>query len=573
MRTVFTIFLRAHGTKPWLVLICLLFAGLAEAAGIGTLLPVMTTISGEAAEAPAPITVAVQDAMRAIGVEPTIGPMITMMAGFLVLKSVLAFLALTYAGVTSTAVAIGMRRRLIAALFRARWRYYAEQPRGRFANTVANDATRAGQAYLMAARVVTYCIQGLAYVAVAVAVQWRLAALGLVAGLLVMGALGWLIRVSRRAGDKQTGRTSDLTVQTVDMVSNAKPLKTMHRWQGQLDRIDQTMKRLRRSLIKRELARYALQHLSDAMIAVIIAMTIYVAHVYLQMPLAELVVSGVVFFQLVNVVSKMQKFLQQSAEMESAYIRTETLIAEAEAEREAWIGKAAPELGAGLSLRGVSFAHGERPVLRDLDLEAPAGAITVFMGPSGAGKTTIVDLLIGLYVADRGKVLIGGRPIDEIDIDAWRSRIGYVPQELNLLHASVRDNITLGDHSISDERIWAALREVDATDFVERLPDGLDTTVGETGAKLSGGQRQRISLARALVVEPEVLILDEVTSALDPETEAQIVANIAALNNGRYTIIAITHRPAWTEIADRLFKLENGVVVEMREGGPSIRAG
>ncbi|MEQ9125648.1 MAG: ABC transporter ATP-binding protein, partial [Alphaproteobacteria bacterium] len=419
MRTVFTIFLRAHGTRPWLVLICLLFAGLAEAAGIGTLLPVMTTISGEAAEAPAPITLAVQNAMRAIGLEPTIGPMIAMMAGFLVLKSILAFLALTYAGVTSTAVAIGMRRRLIAALFRARWRYYADQPRGRFANTIANDATRAGQAYLMAARVITYCIQGAAYVAVAVAVQWRLAALGLVAGLLVMGALGWLVRISRRAGDKQTGRTSDLTVQTVDMVSNAKPLKTMHRWQGPLGRIDQTMKRLRRSLIKRELARYALQHLSDAMIAVIIATTIYVAHTHLQMPLAELVVSGVVFFQLVNVISKMQKFLQQSAEMESAYVRTEALIAEAEAEREAWTGKAAPALGQGLALRGVSFAHGARPVLQDLDLDVPAGAVTVFMGPSGAGKTTIVDLLIGLYTADKGKVLIGGRSIEEIDIDVW----------------------------------------------------------------------------------------------------------------------------------------------------------
>ncbi|MEQ9123263.1 MAG: ATP-binding cassette domain-containing protein [Alphaproteobacteria bacterium] len=152
-------------------------------------------------------------------------------------------------------------------------------------------------------------------------------------------------------------------------------------------------------------------------------------------------------------------------------------------------------------------------------------------------------------------------------------RIGYVPQELNLLHASVRDNITLGDQDITDARIWAALREVNAAEFVERLPDGLDTTVGETGAKLSGGQRQRISLARALVVEPEVLILDEVTSALDPETEAQIVGNIAALNSGRYTIIAITHRPAWTDIADRLFKVEDGAVVEMREGGPASRAG
>ena len=135
-----------------------------------------------------------------------------------------------------------------------------------------------------------------------------------------------------------------------------------------------------------------------------------------------------------------------------------------------------------------------------------------------------------------------------------------MPQELNLLDASVRENITLGDPTITDEAIWAALKQVNADGFVASLPAGLDTDVGETGGKLSGGQRQRISLARALAAGPKVLILDEVTSALDPETEAAIVENIRRLGNGRYTIIAITHRAAWTTIADRLYDVSGGSV-------------
>ena len=240
---------------------------------------------------------------------------------------------------------------------------------------------------------------------------------------------------------------------------------------------------------------------------------------------------------------------------------SEELIAEADANKENWPGKALPQTNSGFEFQNVSFSHGDRLVIDDISLTIPSGKITVFMGPSGAGKTTIVDLLIGLYKADSGRVLIGNTPIEEADIREWRRKIGYVPQELTLLHNSIRENITLGDPEISDEAIWAALDQVNARSFVEEHPDGLDSIVGETGGKLSGGQRQRISIARALATKPEVLVLDEVTSALDPETEATIVKNIQALR-GKYTIIAITHRPAWTGIADTLFEVTKGKVIE-----------
>ena len=199
------------------------------------------------------------------------------------------------------------------------------------------------------------------------------------------------------------------------------------------------------------------------------------------------------------------------------------------------------------------------------DICCSAGTSTL-SGPSGAGKTTIIDLLIGLYSPSGGKIMIGSRPIEQIDTKAWRKRIGYVPQELSLLHESVRTNISLGDTSISDTDILDAIEKAGAGEFLRSLPDGLDTNVGEMGGKLSGGQRQRISLARALVGNPAVLILDEVTSALDPATEAEIIRNIAALG-GDYTIIAITHRPAWTEVADSLYHVSRGQVTKAKTSG------
>lgn len=559
MGKVLKIFFKARETRPFIVLACLVLGGIAELASISTLLPVATSLVGGADENSSPMNQFVRQAIESVGLQATLGVMIAFVVGFMTLRASLLFAALSYAGVTAARVSISLRRRLIAAIFDARWSFYADQNSGRFANTIANDAGRAGDAYQLAARVVAYGVQAVAYVAAAVLLDWKLALAGLASGVLIALCLSSLIRVSRRAGYKQTDRTSDLTMYMVDMLGNIKALKAMARHGAMLAAMAHTLKRLKKSLVVREVSRQALLQGGDVLVAALIGGGVYLAHTVWQTPLPELMVSGVIFFQLVSFANKLQKFLQQSAQVESAYLRAERLIEQAEANQEEWAGKAVPDIGQGLRLETVSFAHGDKPVLKDLSLEIPARGITVFMGPSGSGKTTIIDLLIGLNRAQSGRVVIGDAPIDTVDIRAWRQRIGYVPQELSLLHSSVRENITLGDSEITDEQIWAALEQVSAKAFVTAMEDGLDTDVGEMGGKLSGGQRQRISLARALVTGPEVLVLDEVTSALDPESETAIVQNIAALN-GRYTIIAITHRPAWTEIADRLYQVSLGSV-------------
>jgi ATP-binding cassette, subfamily C, bacterial len=559
MGRVINIFFRARETRPFVVLACLVLGGIAELASISTLLPVATSIVGGDDENSSPLNQFVRDTIQSAGLEPSLGVMIAIVVAFIALRALLLFAALSYAGITAARVSISLRRRLITAVFDARWRFYADQNSGRFANTIANDAGRAGDAYQLAARFVAYGVQAVAYVIAALLIDWKLALAGLAAGVFIALALGWLIRISRKAGYKQTDRTSDLTSYMVDMLGNIKALKAMARHGAMLAQMTRTLKRLRKSLVTREISRQGLLQGGDVLVAALIGGGVFLAHTVWQTPLPELMVSGVIFFQLVSFANKLQKFLQQSAQVESAYLRAERLIERAEANQEEWTGLHLPSLDDGLRLDNVSFAHGNNQVLADLSLDIPANGITVFMGPSGSGKTTIVDLLIGLNTADTGRVIIGDAPIDDVDIKAWRRRIGYVPQELSLLHANIRENITLGDEAISDELVWTALEQVSAKEFVSAMPDGLDTDVGEMGGKLSGGQRQRISLARALVTGPEVLVLDEVTSALDPESEAAIVENIAALN-GRYTIIAITHRPAWTEIADKLYQVSPGSV-------------
>jgi ATP-binding cassette, subfamily C, bacterial len=192
-------------------------------------------------------------------------------------------------------------------------------------------------------------------------------------------------------------------------------------------------------------------------------------------------------------------------------------------------------------------------------LSIAAGELAVLIGPSGAGKTSIVDLLVGLVQPQVGQIWIDDVLLSDLDLKAWRCTVGYVPQETFLLHESVFVNVTLGDLALTASDVETALRAAGAWEFISALPEGMETSVGERGARLSGGQRQRIAIARALVRKPQFLILDEATASLDPDSEAAICATVRRLR-GAMTILAISHQPALLEVADTVYRLDNGIV-------------
>ncbi len=577
------IFLARQETASVIVLLCLLLAGLAEAASIGSLLPVLSVIAnGEGADH-STIGAYVHGFLSMAGIHSAIGNMILLAVALMAVKSLLSFAALSYAGVLAARVSVSLRRRLIAAFFDARWAFLANQKGGRLANTLSNDAARAGDAYLVSAQVAAYAIQVVAYVALNFLVNWRVALFGLIGGVLVILALGRLVEIGRRAGYRQTDSTAELATLAADAMIGLKPIRAMWRHHAIQARIARSLKGVYRALVVRELSKAGLNQGSDLLVAVLVGLGLYLGHVVAGLPLAELLVSGIGFFQILSITSRLQRFLQQAVQLESAFVQTEALIHEVEANRERNPGHVSPPNPCDCRFADVSFQRSGRFILDRLDMQVAKGEITVLQGHSGAGKTTIVDLLLGLHSPNSGAILLGDVSLVEVDIWAWRRRVGYVPQELILLHASVRDNITLLDPHITEEKVWEALAMAGAAPFVRQLPQGLDAIVGEMGSRLSGGERQRISLARALVTNPSLLILDEVTSALDPVTEAEILANIAALK-GRYTVLAISHRPAWSMVADRVYDIRDGKALQSgsastghhliyQEGGRELFAG
>lgn len=561
MLKMFKLYFTAEGSRPYLMLFSLLIATLCEAIGISALLPAFSIIAGGPGS-DSTIGRVVEQTLGYVGLQPTLASILLLILVTLALKSVISFVTLTYAGIAAAQIAVRMRQRLIDALFKADWRFYSSHSSGSFATAISGDANRASDAYLLAAQCLAMLIQCVIYTTATVLVDWRLALLGLAVGLMMAWGLNFLIVMSRRAGYKQTDATRDLTVKAVELLGNIKPLKTMQRYDSFQVAIRLAMRRLKRALARREISKQALVQISDFVMALALATVLYVSFTYLNVSFASLLVSGVLFMKVIDNVTRLQKLRQQFAHSQGAFDRISELIALTEANQERRFGTLPPDTRAAFRLEHVSFSYGNESVLQDVNLVVAAREVTVLKGVSGSGKTTLVDLLIGLHRPHAGRILLGNTPLEDIDIGALRRRIGYVSQELSLLHASIRDNICLGDEALDEEQIAEALRLAGLESFIAELPQGLDTSVGEMGSRLSGGQRQRIALARALVTKPDILILDEVTSALDPATEAGIVRNIRNLAHD-FTIIVITHRDAWVEVADRLYEVRGGRVSDL----------
>jgi ATP-binding cassette, subfamily C, bacterial len=296
---------------------------------------------------------------------------------------------------------------------------------------------------------------------------------------------------------------------------------------------------------------------------IILSLILYVSIKILSIPTAGVLLLLFLFARVMPKLSSIQQNFQSSINMMPSFSRVMELQKRCEgaAETETKIYEKV-DIGNGIKFNKVSFSYdGSSPVIKDLDIAIMSGQTTAIVGPSGAGKTTIADLVMGLITPNEGSILLDGKEFSPKSRRAWREQIGYVPQDTFLFNDTLRANLLWAKPDAKEEEINQSLRFAAAEEFVFGLPKGMDTILGERGVLVSGGERQRIALARALLRKPSLLILDEATSSLDSENEKRIQNAIEKLH-GQITILIISHRLSTIRGADVIHVIEEGRLVE-----------
>ena len=564
MRLLISLF-RKYPWQSVIMLLAMLAGAVAEGVGLSALLPLISIAIGKQSGAQGSTFVggsglerAVTETLSTIGLSPTLGVLLTVIVLAIVLKGVLLLLARKRIGYTVAQVATDLRLSLLRALLVTKWEYYIRQPVGVLTNAIATEAGRTSKAYSCGITMISLLIQATIYACVALLVSWRATLLAIATGLFLVYILSHLVTKARRAGLRQTELLKSLLSHLTDTLVSIKPLKAMARETRADALLDKKTNRLNKVLRKQVLTNETLKAAQEPLLIVFAAIGLYGALTYWHMSLARVTVLTFLLVRLVKQLNKVQEQYQQMAIFESAYWSLKETIYEAEKAQEPPLGSEAPSLNYGIRLDRVSFAYDQEWVLRDASLDFPSGLFTAIVGPSGIGKTTVVDLSMGLLRPQEGEIFIDDLPLAKVHLRSWRKMIGYVPQETLLLHDTILINVTLGDPDLTEADAEEALRAAGIQEFVRTMPSGIHSTVGERGGVLSGGQRQRIAIARALVHKPKLLILDEPTSALDPESEAAICETLGQLRGRGITILAISHQPTILDVADRAYQLQDG---------------
>ncbi len=559
-------FMRAYPGRSAGMVALLVLAGFLEGVGVITMLPLLELITGNGGAEGSGISAAVAAGLAVVGLSPSLGVLLALIVLAMSAKAFFLWLAMRQVGFTVAQVTTDLRMQLLRALMEARWGYFASQSTGAFANAISSEAHRAASAYREGCVMIAGAVQVLVYFTIAALISWQMALGTIVVGTVFLFLLKRFVGMAREAGRQQTDLMRSLIARLTDALRGIKPIRAMGR-EGHLQPLlERETEGLNRALRLQVTASETLRLFQEPTLALLLAIGLFFALGVGSFPFASVMVLAFVFYRLMTQANQLQSRYQTVALGESAFWslmdQVETALAEKEVDQP---GARRPErLKHSIALREVDFAYDEAPVLKRVSLEIPAGSFVALYGPSGAGKTTIADLIIGLHEPTGGRIEVDGVSLQEIDRKAWRQNIGYVPQEMFLFHDTIFRNVTLGDESLSRERVEEALQEAGAWEFVRRRPNGLDEVIGEAGSMISGGQRQRISIARALVHQPDLLILDEATAALDPMTEKEILSTLRGLS-GSVTILAISHQPALRDAAEVVYYLEDGKLERAEE--------
>ncbi len=533
-----------------------LFSALFEGASIGMLIPFLETLADDSGSA---FRTGIDWVDRhLLGAESSKVSRMYRICGLILLatwmRSLLGYFANLYSTIARARIMEDLRVRIVDQLQAVSLRFYAQTKGGELINSITNEISRAINAIAILFEFARLGTLIAVYVTIMMWISWQLAlAVFFFFGLLSLG-LKRLIAVVRDRGEEVTKASGHFVSTITELVHGIRTVFAYGREDFERERLHHAARRFADSVIETSKRAIMVQPLSQAVVSTVLIGVVIVAVQFLVLPgmldMAFLLTFLFALFRLMPIIHQSYKKWSNWAENRAGLGNVADLLRRAD---KPYIESV---------FENVSFAYEEDDlVLHDINLRIERGKMTALVGASGAGKSTLVDLIPRFYDPTAGRITIDGIDLRELDLRSLREKIAIVSQSTHIFNDTARANIAYGRPDIDMKRVRWAAEQANALEFIEDMRDGFDTRLGDRGVRLSGGQRQRIAIARALLRDPEILILDEATSDLDTVSEKLVQESLEHLMAGR-TVIAIAHRLSTIEDADWVVVLEDGRVVE-----------
>lgn len=447
------------------------------------------------------------------------------------------------------------------SFFKARWIFFCNAGEGKLLNTFLREITIIGDSFGGLARMIATVFQIFIYLFIPILVDWKSTVICLLTAGFLAIPINLLSKHSYKYGKRNTETSNEFSGVIQESITCAKVILGFGIQKDNTNRVINKFDEHVSATIPSQMLHILTVKLYEPLGFAALIMALYTAKNQ-GTTIGEL---AIVIWSLMRIIPLIGQTLQGKISIDNffpSFEQFEQLKKEAKSLEQNASGQLFSSISKNIDLKNISYSYGENhKVLKNINVKINKGSITAFVGESGSGKSTLIDCIMGFLEPDNGGILVGNFLLKDIDITSYRKKIGYVSQTPLLFDMTVKDNFLIVDKYATDDEIWNACKKANADDFVSRLPKKLDTEVGARGVKLSGGQCQRLALARALLRNPELLILDEATSAIDSKSENLIQESINNLAN-RTTVILIAHRLSTVRDADYIYVFNQGEIIE-----------
>ncbi|MFJ7747174.1 ABC transporter ATP-binding protein [Peribacillus sp. NPDC097295] len=459
-----------------------------------------------------------------------------------------------------------LRRKMYQSLLHANWEFFIKTRKSDLINVMTNDLARVSGGINLILQLIASVIFTFIQIAVAFWLAPKITLFVLLGGLLLSLFSRKFIQKAKSLGNRTSQLALSYLAGVTDQLNGIKDIKSYHLEKSHVTWIKSLTKEMNEEQVEYIKLNTASQFSYKVASALLIASFVFLSISFFAAQQEQLLLIILIFSRLWPRFTDIQANIENISSTIPAFQSILKIEEDAKSHNEAFIQeRVRPVLiERGIECNNLFFRYNKAQkdfTLRNINISVAANRMTAIVGPSGAGKSTLIDLIMGLMLPDKGQILVDGKKLSDQDLIGLRKSISYVSQDPFLFNGSIKENMLMVDPEASDKQIWEALEFSAADDFVIKLPQSLNTVIGDRGIRLSGGERQRLVLARAILRKPSILILDEATSALDNETESKIQRAIENLH-GRMTIIVIAHRLSTIRNANQVIVLENGAIIQ-----------